>query len=118
MISQSELGIRRMAIGALAVAPMCVLICLSYACRARLELGHWPSYGNPDPKTLGWPVHYELVLLIMLLVFPALMLSALSGIWLIFRGNRRFGAKLAIFCGLIWFGIIWIGDGFGAWIFD
>lgn len=112
-----------MAIRALAVAPMCVLICLSYACRARLELGHWATYGNPDPKTLGWSVHHELVLLSMFLVAPALVFSALSGIWLIIRGNRRFGAKLAIFSGLIWLGMDWlghcpVGDEFCAWFFD
>jgi hypothetical protein len=123
MNSETELQIRRMAIGALAVAPVCVLICFSYALRARLELGHWPTYGNPDPKTLGWSVHHQLVFLSMFLVAPALVISGLSGIWLIFRGNPRSGARFAIFSVLIWTGMVWlghcpVGDEFCAWFFD
>jgi hypothetical protein len=28
---------------------------LAYAFVAKLQLGHWPYYGHPDPKQMGWP---------------------------------------------------------------
>ena len=42
---------------ALLVAAFPVLMILAlygYAFQAWGQLGHWPSYNNPDPKQLGW----------------------------------------------------------------
>ncbi len=41
----------------LAAYPMWGLLWFySYVLQARLQLGHWPSYNNPDPQQLAWPV--------------------------------------------------------------
>jgi hypothetical protein len=42
---------------ALALAGMPVLLILAlygYAFLARVYLGHWPSFNNPDPRQMGW----------------------------------------------------------------
>jgi hypothetical protein len=38
----------------LAIFPALVMFLFAcYVCEARLWIGHWPQYGNPDPKILG-----------------------------------------------------------------
>ena len=119
----SDHAIRRISIGALIVPLGCLLICLSYACRARLELGYWPTYDNPDPKRLGWPIHHTIVLLGMVSVAPALVISALAGLWLACRRRLIFGAVIVSLSVLLWFSMVWLGhsplgDEFCAWFFD
>jgi hypothetical protein len=44
----------------LASFPLLLLIIFfAYVFRARLVLGHWPSYNNPDPKQLGWCIQHS-----------------------------------------------------------
>jgi hypothetical protein len=44
----------------LACFPLQLLLALYlFALRARLHLGRWPSYNNPDPKRLGWRFHHD-----------------------------------------------------------
>jgi hypothetical protein len=44
----------------------------SFAFLTMLAIGHWPSYGNPDPKTLGWPLQLPyLALAVGIIFWPA-----------------------------------------------
>jgi hypothetical protein len=39
----------------LAGVPVLLILALfGYSSLARIHLGHWPSYNNPDPTRLGW----------------------------------------------------------------
>jgi hypothetical protein len=46
----------------LAAFPLFVMVAFfAYVIRARLYLGHWPSYNHPDPKQLGWWIQHSLL---------------------------------------------------------
>jgi len=47
----------------------------NYVVRARLYLGHWPFYNNPDPKQLGWWLQHSLLQL-GFVGFPVVALAA------------------------------------------
>jgi hypothetical protein len=53
----------------------------SFVLRARLALGHWPTPYHPDPKDLGFDVHYAGVLVGMPLMFAAI--ASLAGLLLL-----------------------------------
>jgi hypothetical protein len=119
----TDLRIRRITISALFVPLACVVICGSYVFRANTALGYWPTYGNPDPKQLGWAFHHALVLLSVMLVPPALLFCAISGSWLIYRRIRIAGASILILSVLLWLGVYLLGhspwgDEFFAWYLD
>ncbi len=40
---------------------MAIVLLYSFAIRVAFAVGHWPSYGNPDPKSVGMDFHYEVV---------------------------------------------------------
>jgi hypothetical protein len=55
---------------ALATVPLWPIVwLLIFASAARVKLGHWPSYGQPDPKTLHW-FPADLAVLPLLLLAP------------------------------------------------
>jgi hypothetical protein len=58
---------------------------LGYVVEARLHLGHWPSYANPDPKQLGWWLQHSL----LQLGFIGFPLVALLAIGLAVFGRTR-----------------------------
>lgn len=100
-----------------------ILICASYSLRARLALGYWPEYANPDPKTLEWSLHHSLVGIVLLLMLPALIASSAWGLGLLFQ--RRYKSSLMIVLGslillIAYFLIPQIStiDNFLAWYFD
>ncbi len=93
----------------------------SYVLRARLVLGVWPRPYQPDPKDLGFHLHYLAVLLALpvWLISPTLLL-----VWLLLwpRGQRK-----ALLWPLLAFLLIWLfgwlllrldPGQFGAWIMD
>jgi hypothetical protein len=46
----------------LAASPLALLLVFfAYVVRARVYLGHWPSYNHPDPKQLGWWIQHTLL---------------------------------------------------------
>jgi hypothetical protein len=107
----------------LAVFPLLLLIVFfAYVFRARLVLGHWPSYNNPDPKQLGWWIQHSFLQL-GFITFPAVALLAtmfaIAGRFL----SRDFPlwtllAITAFACGiLIAFARVDPG-GFVAWFWD
>lgn len=53
----------------------------------RLHLGHWPSYGQPDPKQLGWWFPYH-ILQLGFFGFPFVALLA-AGLALFGRVRSR-----------------------------
>jgi hypothetical protein len=60
----------------LAVSPAFMIAALlEYATRARVYLGHWPSYNNPDPKNLGWFIQHA-ALQLGFTLFPLPLLGA------------------------------------------
>jgi hypothetical protein len=112
-----------MAITGLFVPVACMLLCVGYAVRARLELGHWATYDNPDPKNLGWPIHHALILVSLLAIYPALIVSLLSSLWLLHQRKTLSGSLLIASTVLLWLGMTSlgqsrIGDEFMAWYMD
>ena len=60
------------AISYLAATPfLWALLFWSFVLRARFRLGHWPAPYQPDPKDLGFVVHYYLLLAGMPLALAA-----------------------------------------------
>ena len=121
--NSTDQTILRIAITGLFVPVACVLICLSYAVRARWELGHWATYDNPDPKNLGWPIHHSLILVSLLAIYPALILSILSSFWLLHRRMIIPGSLIIALAVLLWLGMTVLGqsktgDEFAAWYLD
>ncbi len=72
----------------LAAFPLFVLVAFfCYVIEARLYLGHWPSYGNPDPKQLGWWLQHSLLQL-GFVGFPVVALVA-TGLAVFGRARSR-----------------------------
>ena len=107
----------------LATFPFLLLIVFfSYVLRARLFLGHWPSYNQPDPKQLGWWIQHSFLQL-GFIAFPAVALSAII-LAIVGRFHRRdfpvwtILAITALACGvLIAFARVDPG-GFIVWFWD
>jgi hypothetical protein len=50
--------------GVLCWLPLATYLCLfAFTAIALFEVGHWPSYGRPDPSTLQLPLLYGAALL-------------------------------------------------------
>ncbi len=123
LMNPSDQLIRRISMAGLLVPVGVVLLCVSYAVRARWELGYWATYNNPDPKNLGWPIHHLLILVGLLAIYPALIFSALSALWLMHRRMMRSGGLILASAVLLWLGMTWLGqthmgDEFAAWYID
>ena len=122
-MNSSDQLIRRISMAGLLVPLGSVLLCVSYAVRARLELGHWATYNNPDPKNLGWPIHHFLILVGLLAVYPALIFSALSALGLMHRrmilsGGFILASAVLLGLGMTWLGQTTMSDEFAAWYID
>jgi hypothetical protein len=52
----------------------------SFALRARLALGYWPSPYHPDPKDLGFDIHYLVVIgsIMVMLLSPLVLLAVVA----------------------------------------
>jgi len=107
----------------LATFPFVLLaVFFSYVLRARLFLGHWPSYNQPDPKQLGWWIQHSF-LQVGFVALPAVALGAVI-LAIVGRFQRRdfpvrtIIAIAALACGvLIAFARVDPG-GFIAWFWD
>jgi len=122
-MTSSEQMLRRVSIAGLLVPVACVLLCFSYALRARLELGYWASYNHPDPKSLGWPIHHLLILASLFAIYPALISSVLSAVWLLRQRMILSGCLIIASVVLLWFGMTWLGKStmgheFMGWYLD
>jgi hypothetical protein len=74
--SESPHGWSLILISTLSALPISfVAVLYTSAARAAVYLGHWPSYGNPDPKDL--PEHFSPPEILELIV-PALILCLLT----------------------------------------
>lgn len=72
---------------ALPILPIVVL--LSYALIAWYQVGHFPAYGNPDPRDMGMSVVSRCVLGFTLLFPYFYLLSIFSLIFLLIAGLQR-----------------------------
>ena len=89
-----------------AIVPvLLLLLCVTYYDRAKLNLGYWPTYGNPDPKQLGWWGQHSLIYLFLFLCYPALGWLAFSVTGLSYKRHFR-QALLVVVAGLLGFGLI------------
>lgn len=88
--------IRNMAVGGWLIPIATIILCGSYYLRAWIELGYWPTYGNPDPKNLGWPFHHFLILLGILAIYPAILWSSGFSLLLLYRRSYRSGAIILV----------------------
>lgn len=100
-----------------------VLTCAAYICRAWMELGYLPSYGNPDPKILNWPFHHFLVLSGILAVYPAVIWSSSLSLLLLYRRSHASGIAIlmaSVFIVIALQGLAQLPaiDDFFAWYLD
>jgi hypothetical protein len=97
--------------------PLCGYLALGlFAVVAALKVGHWPWYGNPDPKDLGWPL---LTVPAALIVFTGLLAVPIGAVALLVTMARL---KLADAPAASWQTLkahaTWLGVGLGLWILD
>jgi hypothetical protein len=72
----------------LAAFPLFLLVAFfGYVIEARLHLGHWPSYANPDPKQLGWAIQHS-TLQLGFVGFPVVAFLA-AGLAMLGRARSR-----------------------------
>ena len=96
----------------LAISPAFMIVALlEYATQARVYLGHWPSYNNPDPKNLGWMIQHASLQLGFTL-FPLAILGAVGAsiagrakspdfpLWRVIGTAIVCSALLIAYCGL------------------
>jgi hypothetical protein len=94
-----------------------------FVVRAYASLGHWPSYGRPDPKDLGFVVHHAIVWLSLLpaaysaIVFLPASIALRRTLW-IRQGFRS--AALIYVAGTLLTWIVWGTDlgGLSEWFAD
>ena len=87
-----------------AIPATALAIFYTYVIRARLVLGHWPTPYNPDPKSLGFSVHYLAALILM----PATFASAIMALILVvLLATGRLGSFRAARKRILIFVIIW-----------
>jgi hypothetical protein len=103
---------------------LCLCMWYSFPIRARIALGHWPSYDHPDPKTLGFDIHHGMAVLSLLLFIESFLVFPLVCVihW------RRLGdPETPHWLGVIGFLIAYsVGMilfrtdpwDFGGWVFD
>ncbi len=109
----------------LTVAPVWWAIAFwSFVLRARVALGYWPYPYNPDPKDLGFPVHYMVLLLGMPVTFTAVAMALILTVVFYRRlrddrgrpGLAAFVGVLGVACLLLWGRtdpgrfLAWLGD--------
>ena len=111
--------------------PIVWLICLtpagylilfySFVLRARLALGYWPQPYQPDPKDLGFGIHYAVVLLGL----PLWMVSPIVVLLLVALrphvGRGKIVSPVLVF-GLLYL-VVWLvlqmdPRSFGVWFAD
>jgi hypothetical protein len=54
-----------------------IVLFYGFVLRARLALGRWPVYSHPDPKDLGFPIFYTIVMLGGFVTFLTPLFAAL-----------------------------------------
>ncbi len=122
-MTDSERFVRAAAIVPLSVPVFCLVACASFALRARIKLGYWATYNNPDPKTLDWPIHHSLIFVIALAIYPALITSAAFSLVIIRKRQFTLGSFTLVSAIGSHFLLKTIsetplGDEFVAWIID
>ncbi|MFT7463757.1 MAG: hypothetical protein ACI9EF_002104 [Pseudohongiellaceae bacterium] len=96
----------------------------SYVLRARLALGAWPRPYRPDPKSLGFEIHHDIV--VLLLEAASLSPIAFALCALVHQAvpqlrERRMGWAVTIFLAsyaLWWVGLLLDPGSFHEWFFD
>lgn len=112
----------RLLLGLATVYPaMWVAALYALAWRTEALVGHWPTYGRPDPKDTGFDVHYGLVVGGMLAV-PAVGLLG-SGLGVAWKTVRRdIGWCWAVAPGLAAVativGLRWLDPALLDWLLD
>ena len=97
-----------------------IIVYYSYVIRAIIKLGRIPSYDNPDPKTLGFTTHRDLVYTMDDIVVYGLGSFVL--LWLIARALKQLTLpKIHLKMYLIGIGIFvlyLVADPFMTWFAD
>jgi hypothetical protein len=107
----------------LATHPLWVIFALHcYAFHASLVIGHWPSYNNPDPKTLGWDYEHVIVGLALGTVpFTAPVMIAFT-LWGYLRVPKFPAWIILVVAAISWaaWAMYWQRDpaGLMSWYFD
>ena len=107
----------------LAASPALLIVALlGYALQARVQLGHWPSYNNPDPKNLGWPIQH-VALQFGLAGFPLAVMAAVILAIVGRAQSREFPALSVIFTAIVCGALLLVYNrmdpgGFLGWFWD
>jgi hypothetical protein len=107
------------------LAPWAWLVCFAvFTATVTLEVGHFPSYSNPDPKHVhGLHGLYQLnVILLLLALLSPLVIGAYAGWTALRQRSPQVGpaAGAAYALGLALMAAILLGNAFGLgnWLFD
>jgi hypothetical protein len=105
----------------LASAPAVWLLLFGlFVVRARLALDRWPAPYRPDPKDLGFDVHYAAVLVGMPLMFAAVLIVTVLTVfdvprdrarwWIPVLGAASLAAVIALASADPGYFFTWLGD--------
>jgi hypothetical protein len=96
----------------------------SFVLRARLALGRWPTFSNPDPKDLDFTLHHAAwfgSVVAQLAVAPLLAILCVVG-WFLWPSERlKIGVATALYCALLLCSLTlsrWNLGGFSDWMMD
>jgi len=109
---------------AAAVPTASLLLFWSFVLRTRLALGRWPIPSNPDPKDLGFSLHYWAWFwgLFGLLIAAPLLVILVLVVWFRWPAQRRdLGFAVALYVGVLLVSIVLYRldfGGFSEWMMD
>ena len=96
-----------------------ILWLLVFASLARVKLGYWPAYDQPDPKTLHWQLLDVPIFPLIFLAPAALLTSLVFALYGWYAGRRDWRFLLTVITFLIL--IVWLRldpGGFFEWWID
>jgi len=73
----------------------------SFVLRAMLKLGHAPTYGYADPKSLGFNMHHSLVYILLFIVLSEFLYGLLFIMWSWKKGRLYKINALVFLAGII-----------------
>jgi hypothetical protein len=103
--------------------PMATTLALLYSfyLRAWVSLGHPPTYGQPDPKWMGFTLHYEVVFASLAFLYISMATLSIYGLYFLAFRRGIAGVRPRYFvlgAALLVIFILTIGSELGNWFLD
>jgi hypothetical protein len=105
---------RSLLLATVSISPICWAVL--FATAARVKLGHWPTYGHPDPKDLFGPISFLGLILLSPLPLAAAVVAGADA-W---NARRLVWSLLVTACSFAGF-VLWVvldPGGLGEWVAD